>query len=382
MNAKRINLGKSYIFPLVLGSQFGYAIYLGKRVDYFVNYAMELTHYFIYGKVDQKTGKVEGIPKGISSKPTAYRIENFNQKVNNWFGKIPYLHKQGYRIKNCKEQEAVIKANKYLIKQQNRLGKHLVRGEIDKYNKLFETLMFQSKLYLLVMFVRKAKDYSTSHSTGYSWKILKKTRKLLRTRSTKLEFRRVFLEELNPDGSHKKYRGLGVPKIHWRVIAGMLEQYLVNIHLRNWPENQYACMPKRGVADVWIRILSEYKNYKTIVGIDLAKFFDSINLAATDSILRKNGVSTTIADLLNGINRRRAKIAQGSEQMEEERIKTLYAETSGPTPLKAVHAEEYVKWPPKKSKTSIVTTRTKYITDIGLSGAKFFRNLWMAERYK
>jgi hypothetical protein len=100
MNAKRINLPKSYIFPLVLGSQFGYAIYLGKRVDYFVNYAMELKHYFLMGRVNQKKGVVEGNSSSrMEKKPTAYRIENFNQSVNHWFGRIPYLNKIGYRIK-------------------------------------------------------------------------------------------------------------------------------------------------------------------------------------------------------------------------------------------------------------------------------------------
>jgi hypothetical protein len=166
----------------------------------------------------------------------------------------------------------------------------------------------------------------------------------------------VFLEELNPDGSHKKYRGLGVPRIDWRVIGGMLEHYLVNLCAKNWETNQFACMPKRGVADAWIKILTDYKKYKNIIGVDLAKFFDTVNLRFTDSTVRRVGVSTKIADLLDGINHSRAKVSKEQHDLEIERLEKLAAEklkyrNVGLAERYLSHsvAEEYRKNNPKKN---------------------------------
>jgi len=107
--------------------------------------------------------------------------------------------------------------------------------------------------------------------------------------SFNLKYKRVFLKEYKTDGSLKKLRPLGVPSMEWRVIAASYEFLLVNVWKGDWAENQFACMPGKGVADAWIEILNRLSTGKIheIIGFDLAKFFDTVYLSNIIPIMSK-----------------------------------------------------------------------------------------------
>ena len=90
--------------------------------------------------------------------------------------------------------------------------------------------------------------------------------KIIEEEKNQLKIRRVFLEEYNKDGTFKKHRPLGVPDVRWRVILAMYGMYLVNLYHAEWNVNQYACMPKVGVVDAWMKILTIVEERRNIVG--------------------------------------------------------------------------------------------------------------------
>jgi len=294
----KAKLTKRYLFPLVKGSQFSIIITSNRVINGFVFFLKTTSGYL--------------------------RVANYDNMVNRFLDQ-PIISKHGYGI-SAIERNAVEKANRYLDKQYDRLAKYLEIGDIERYTTLFELLRKKSDCFLLVMIVRKLPFYATNYSPHKIKYLIKEIRQLLKTESTNLKVKRVFLPELNSDGSIKKHRPLGVPTVQWRVISAMYEMYLVNILKKDWNERQFACIPGRGVSDAWIEILTYVDNAKHVTGIDLAKFFDSVYIkAARDSMLR-NGIPNRVVKFLTDICYREPRVSPKDKQLERNRIKSLNTE--------------------------------------------------------
>jgi len=288
---QRQKLPKEIYFPLVEGSQYARAILGDKVISGFVT--------FLKGKVSQAWVKI-----------VSYHQER------NYFFNLPYFIKQGYHI-SAIEKDTVEKSNKYLRRQYTRMARLLKEGENERYSKLYMLLMRKSDLFILVMIVRKLRYYAGSYSPEKAIWLMRKVRRMLMREDTNLKIRRAFLPEYDSNGRLKKYRPLGVPSIEWRVIGGMMEMYLSNLWNKEWAYNQYACMPKRGVADAWIAILTEVERKNNIIGYDLAKFFDAVYIKAA---------SYSLWELPPGLRRwyekvigRRAQIRVQDRDLERER---------------------------------------------------------------
>jgi len=289
-------LTKSYYFPIVKGSQFGVM-----RIASGFKSALQT---FIKG------------PKG-----SWLKVSNYSN-IYNYFFDLKVAYRTGYEVFGT-EYQACMKANKYLSKQYARMAKALHENDIVKYTAIWKTLRDRSNLFLMVVFVRKIKFYSTAYSSRkVSW-LLNKIRGLISSGSTDLKFRREFLPEYNLDGSIKKYRPLGVPSIEWRVISSMYELYLVNLFQKNWNPNQFACMPKVGVVDAWIRILEEADKHKHIMGVDLAKFFDSVNIKWMKRSLVAADVPDDIINFLTSLNYCLPIISKKDKKLEQLRIEEI-----------------------------------------------------------
>lgn len=290
-------LTKVYYYPVVKGSQFGLmAVAQGFKSAF---------QSFIKG------------PNG-----SWLKITNYNN-IHNYFFDIKISFRYGYLVFG-KEQEACLKANKYLSKQYGRMAKALFEGNLEKYHAIFETLSKRSRFFQGVLFVRKLRFYSNNYTVSKAAWMLEGIRKKVKSESTKLKFKRVFLPEYNSDGTLKKYRPLGVPSVEWRVIAAMYEFYLVNLMKKDWNPNQYACMPNIGVVDAWIQILSKVKESENIVGIDLAKFFDTVYLKTVSYVLGMSKVSERVVNIIEGINNRKPQVKD--KTLEIERIKQVNEE--------------------------------------------------------
>jgi hypothetical protein len=290
-------LTKSYYFPIVKGSQFGVV----KIVQGFKSAFQS----FIKG------------PNG-----SWFRITNYSNVVNH-FMSLPVNYRKGYEMFG-NEYTACLKANKYLKKQYSRMAKALSDGDMVKYTAIFKTLRNRSNFFLMAIFISKIKFYANNYSVSKTAHLLREIRKKLVSESTDLKFRRVFLPEYNEKGELIKHRPLGVPSIIWRVIAAEYEFYLVNVLKEEWSPNQFACMPKVGVVDAWIKILTLADKSQNIVGIDLAKFFDSVFIKTVSYSLGMSNIPKEIIDFLEKLHLNKPIVSQ--KELERKRIENLHSE--------------------------------------------------------
>jgi hypothetical protein len=332
-------LTKEYYYPIVKGSQFGVM-----QIAFGFKSALQT---FIKG------------PNG-----SWLKITNYNN-IYNYFYDIKVSYRKGYEVFGI-EYDACCKGNKYLKKQYRRLAKALFEGNITKYAAIWRTLKNRSDYFLLVIIINKIKFYSSAYSPRKVNWIMLKTRKLLRENNTDLKFRRVFLPEYNLDGTIRKYRPLGVPQIMWRVISSMYEFYLVNQFKESWNENQYACMPRVGVVDAWIKILENVNNHKHIVGIDLAKFFDSVNIKWMRRALIREDVPDDIVDFLTKLNYCLPVISPKDRKLEEARIKNITVEAPSNMVMRDLEESPIEDWKPG-DKVKVMGNSRKYGLPQGLN---------------
>jgi len=332
-------LTKSYYFPIVRGSQFGVM-----RVASGFKSALQT---FIKG------------PKG-----SWLKVSNYSN-IHNYFFDLKIAYRTGYEVFGT-EYQACLKANKYLSKQYARMAKALHEGDIVKYTAIWKTLRDRSSLFLMVVFVKKIKFYSTAYSSRKVNWLLKKIRGLINSGSTDLKFRREFLPEYNLDGSLKKYRPLGVPSIEWRVISSMYELYLVNLFHKNWNPNQFACMPKVGVVDAWIKILEEADKHKHIMGVDLAKFFDSVNIKWMKRSLVAADVPDDIINFLTSLNYCLPIISKQDKKLEKLRIEEIDKEAPSNMIMRDFDESPMDTWQPG-DKVKVMGNSRKYGLPQGLN---------------
>jgi len=296
---KRVyKLTKSYLFPFVGGSQFSMIATNNRVLNAFVHFI----------------SKANGFTK----------VVNYNNAFNSFLG-MPIHEKVAYGTYGL-EVKAVQKANKYLSKQYSRMAKALEEGNMERYTSLWRLLRDRSDCYLLVMIVRKLPFYSSNYSPLKVRSLMGEVRRMLSKESTNLKVKRVFLPELNPDGSIRKHRPLGVPSVQWRVISAMYEMYLVNILKPHWNENQFACMPNKGVADAWIKILTHVDKARHVTGIDLAKFFDVVFINGVRNALMKYKVDPNVISFLTSISYKKAIVGPKDRKLEDTRIANLNKE--------------------------------------------------------
>jgi hypothetical protein len=332
-------LTKSYYFPIVKGSQFGvFAIASGFK---------SALQTFIKG------------PNG-----SWLKVSNYSN-MHNYFFDLKVAYRTGYEVFGI-EYQACVKANKYLAKQYARMAKAIYENDVVKYTAIWNILKDRSDLFLMVVFVRKIKFYSTAYSCRKVNWLVRKIRRLISSKSTDLKFRREFLPEYNLDGTIKKWRPLGVPSIEWRVIASMYELYLVNWFKKDWNSNQYACMPKIGVVDAWIKILDEIDKHRFAVGIDLAKFFDSVNIKYMKRALVANDVPDEIVNFLTQLNYCLPIIAKSDKKLEQSRIDSINIEAPSNMIMRDFDESPMDTWKPG-DKTKVMGNSRKYGLPQGLN---------------
>jgi len=116
--------------------------------------------------------------------------------------------------------------------------------------------------------------------------------------------------------------------MEWRVIAASYEFLLVNLWKDTWAETQYACMPKRGVADAWIDILTRLTDKERpvvgIIGYDLAKFFDTVYQSTIRSMMYD--FPDRIIVYMEKLMRSQPKIRPQDRRSEKTRLEALAKE--------------------------------------------------------
>jgi len=260
-------------------------------------------------------------------------------KLRNFFTWTPLVKKMGYYI-DTEESKRAKKANRYLRRQYKRMLKYLNTGNRDKYNLIWWLLATKSDAFLMVMMIRKLRFAISSYSPEKFLYLHGRIRRIIWKDWTKPNFKRVFLPEYDSEGNFKKYRPLGVPSVEYRVIAGMLEFNLSNWWMRDWAPTQLACRPGLGAFDAWLIILRNIDKWPTVIGYDLAKFFDSIiNYAVLNTLygelkregggsysLKASNLTLGLNDALFRMQHRRPFIAPKDADKEVFRIQKLMEE--------------------------------------------------------
>jgi hypothetical protein len=303
------DLTKRYYLPIVEGSNYGKVFGLRDTYNAFVTY------------IRSEDGNL------------LTKVTNYSQ-IWHWFSNRPVMFRKGYQVKWWEGGGEVIdslsKANKYLNRQYVRIDKHLRKGDKIRAVAIWMVMHRRSKIWMLVLIIRKLPILSMP-VLRYQ-RLTETIGKLIKKRSYALKFKRVFLPEYKVDGTIKKYRPLGVPEMEWRVIAASFEFMLCNLWAGDWSKNQYACMPNRGVADAWIEILTRLTRkgedrVTQIIGYDLAKFFDSVELQMTETLFDQEKYPRGFVDWLTGVKKCVPKIDPKDYEKERKRIVDLISET-------------------------------------------------------
>jgi len=158
-------------------------------------------------------------------------------------------------------------------------------------------------------------------------KILKEVEKLVRTRSTQLDYRRVYI----PKGEDS-FRPLGVPTEAWRVY---LHAYTNLFYWYVKPEispSQHGYQPGKGSLTAWRDIFKRLKTAENIYEFDLKNFFGSLRLGEVQNQLYgRYKFPTREFKFLEQLNLRQPKLGR-QPKLDESKVRLYSLEQSGTLP--------------------------------------------------
>jgi len=173
------------------------------------------------------------------------------------------------------------KANKYIAKNMFRLMKYAAAGEMAKHDYLAKILLTRSDACLVASIHHKAGKPTKGNTRVWylnDWckviSLVNKTRKIARDLSCKLELKRVWIDKKLGDYA----RGLGVPKLHWRVHTFQENRIIENTliakkMLTSW---QHGGRSFKGTHTAWEKIMFVLRDKAFIYEFDIKGFYDNI----------------------------------------------------------------------------------------------------------
>lgn len=185
------------------------------------------------------------------------------------------------RKDTLKQYEELKKANRYIVKSLFRLMKYAAADEMAKHDYLCEILLTRSDAFLVANIHHKAgKPTKGSPKVWYlnRWcevvSLISKVRKIARDTSCKLELKRVWIDKKVGDFA----RGLGVPKLHWRVYTFGINQQIETTlvakdMLTPW---QHGGRSGKGTHTAWEQIMFVLRDKAFIFEFDIKGFYDNI----------------------------------------------------------------------------------------------------------
>jgi len=181
------------------------------------------------------------------------------------------------------------KFNKYLLHIYNSSLAHLVKGDQNRFWKLWLTVVRRSNVYMILCLHIVDKNLYKTKTLREIENILKRVNKLRRRLKSDLEFRRVYIPKASSgsfaESDRHTFRPLGVPSLPWRIYLNMLEHVLVlSVRLN---ESQHGFRPNRGTLTAWKDVFTEVLDSPNIYEIDLRQCFPSISLLRLHNVMTK-----------------------------------------------------------------------------------------------
>lgn len=208
-----------------------------------------------------------------------------------FFG-IERVRSREFRIVNLGSKRT-LRANKYLLKQLDRLNKYAKTSDRERFDKLASLLMKSSIVFRLLCLFRVDKIFYKKMRFTKLCREWRKLDLLCRGKSQGYLYKRVLIPKY--EGGPPE-RPLSVPSLSHRIFANM--QYTITwIWMRNNSQGQprlakwqHGGIPGRGVTTCWKFLLKEVlwnESVKDIFEFDLSKFFDRVNPIVVNQALAK-----------------------------------------------------------------------------------------------
>lgn len=170
--------------------------------------------------------------------------------------------------------------NRYVNYMFKRLRKQVKLGMYEEAGKTLRLLM-NSVAYRTACFNSVVRNWHRKYPLWMVEDWLRELDELIATRATKIDYRRVYMEE------PKKLRPLGVPTMPWRVYLHMYNNILTQWRMVTETGKQHGYLPQKGVQTAW-NSLVKMMNKPNLYGADFKGFFDNVT---------HDGISVVLADL-------------------------------------------------------------------------------------
>jgi hypothetical protein len=220
-----------------------------------------------------------------------------------------------------KRLDPKIVSDPFRNKQRNRFIDHNVR-RLNKYRTspvlywcIAKYILQRSDTFMILSLTKIRPNWHRDLNRFKVYYTIKRVKFLRRTLSADLDFKRVFIPK--KDGT---LRGLGVPKLEWRIYLNLYNNLLM-IYLYDFiPLQQHGFTPGRGTLTAWKQVLEKAIHAQHIFEFDLKKFFPSVRLAAVTNVLRYYKLPEWVVKNLEHINSNYAVIPAESSDYEREII--------------------------------------------------------------
>lgn len=208
--------------------------------------------------------------------------------------KFGILHYKKRKIENVDKLPSITAANKFIMKQSNRLLKYAKDGNWDKFNflahKLLTSYAFQVQAYNSVYPQFMALKLST---VKFHIRFL---RHIAHRAATNIDLKRVWIDKVAGDYG----RPLGVPSVVWRVYLRMLLN-IMEIAVKGqgkYTALQHGGRPGFGVGTCLKALIEKAPKADYILEFDIKGFFDNIRKDAMLNLIPEGYLRNILSKLI------------------------------------------------------------------------------------
>jgi len=215
------------------------------------------------------------------------------------------------------QRKRVVKANRYLKHQSNRVYNIILSGDFEKGVRVITFLIENSTAYRVMWINKVAKGWYYNLSINSLKRILGRLDRIIYKADGNLRSSRTYIPK--PDG---RTRPLGVPSIEWRIINAMWTDFLYMILDRKIPKWQHGFRRNKSVLTAWKQIWKTYKKGSRIYEFDLKSFFNKLDLREVSRTLLEAGLPRSLVAYIERVNSMFPLIRE-EELQEEEEVKHI-----------------------------------------------------------
>jgi len=172
------------------------------------------------------------------------------------------------------------KFNNYMTRQVKRLIK--LKDNPQTFFKIMFKLIDKSYVFRVSAWNKCMPNWYKKLPLKTVLMVNRKIDKIIKTRSTKMDFARVYIKK-----GENGYRPLGVPTLEWRIYQQLLNNFLYIYVKDQFLDSQHGFLPGKGSLTAWQDLLGKIEKYPYIYEFDLKQCFPTINILKISQILSR-----------------------------------------------------------------------------------------------